>query len=172
MHFSGFCFEGEEDLFLRISKKGLYDVSGFSYGAQKACEEVYERLRSGQRVQKLLLYSPAFFEDKTQAYKDLQIAYFKKNQQIYIQNFLEKIGLDEEIKKYLKDGTLQDLEALLSYRWDEKKLDFIRKKGVLIEVYLGECDEIIDASKARDFFASNALVYFIKGANHCLRKCV
>lgn len=169
MHFSGFCFDGEEELFFRLSKKCLYDVSGFSYGAQKACEEVFERVKRGERVQKLLLYSPAFFEDKTQTYKNLQISYFKKNKQIYIQNFLQKIGVDEEIKKYFKEGAIEDLQALLSYRWDEKKLAFIQEKGVLIEVYLGECDEIINAQIARDFFSSSALVYFIKGANHCLR---
>lgn len=169
MHFSGFCFDGEEGLFSRFSDKRLYDVSGFSYGAQKACEEVFRRVSRGERVQKLLLYSPAFFEDKTQTYKNLQISHFKKNKQIYIQNFLQKIGIDEEIKKYFKEADINDLEALLSYRWDKRKLAFIQEKGVLIEVYLGECDEIINTQIAKDFFSSSAVVYFIKGANHCLR---
>lgn len=169
MHFSGFCFDREEELFSRFSKKCFYDISGFSYGAQKACEEVLKRVNSGQRVQKLLLYSPAFFEDKTQTYKNLQISHFKKNKQIYIQNFLEKIGADDEIKKYFKEGDIEDLQALFSYRWDEKKLAFIQEKGVLIEVYLGGCDKIINVEATKDFFSSTSLVYFIKGANHCLR---
>ncbi|PAF53439.1 hypothetical protein BKH42_05815 [Helicobacter sp. 13S00482-2] len=168
MHFSGFCFQGEEDLFSRFSHKSTYDVSGFSYGAQKACEEVVNRLNKSHRVHKLILYSPAFFQDKTEAYKRLQLSLFKKNKETYMQNFLKQIGINEENKRYFKEGNFNDLEDLLSYNWDADKLEFIVKKGVCIEVFLGECDEIIDAEIAKDFFASVAIVYFIRGANHCL----
>ncbi|MDO7252714.1 pimelyl-ACP methyl ester esterase BioV [Helicobacter cappadocius] len=169
MYFSGFCFEGEEILFTDFSHKSIYDISGFSYGAQKATEEVFNRLKKNQRVQKLILYSPAFFEDKNEAYKRLQILSFKKNRQAYIQNFLDKAGADQECNKYFKEGILEELEALLSYKWCKDKLEYIIKKGVSIEVYLGGNDRIIDANTTKDFFASLAVVCFMKGFNHCLK---
>ncbi|PAF41679.1 pimelyl-ACP methyl ester esterase BioV [Helicobacter sp. 11S03491-1] len=168
MFFSGFCFHHEEVLFKRFLPKGIYDLSGFSYGAQKAFDEAYRRICEGKRVQRLALFSPAFFEDKTQAYKRLQILAFNRDSDSYIQAFLHSIGLSQGMQKYIQKGEISELEALLYYVWDKKKLEKIKDKGIKLEVYLGGEDEIINPLAARDFFAPYGVVYFIKSSNHLL----
>lgn len=165
--FSGFSLAHEEELFESYRIKNDFTVSGFSYGAQKAFEFV---LNSEERIDKLQLFSPAFFQIKDKKYKRMQLIFFKKESQLYCENFLKNCvkPSDTDISKYFEMGTYTQLEELLYYEWDESKLIELKNKGVDIEVYLGADDCIIDSLKAKEFFVKYATVYFIKNCGHIL----
>ena len=166
-YFSGFCFFEESELFQDYIIQNDFTVSGFSYGAVKAFEEV---LNSNNRVDKLQLFSPAFFQTQNEKFKRTQIMYFKKDANAYCQTFLSNVlsTLDLDISKYFKLGSIEELQELLYYEWSEEKLQKLIEKGVKIEVYLGGNDKIIDASKAQEFFKEFATVYYIKEKGHLL----
>ena len=165
--YSGFCLENEQELFSEYLVENDFTVSGFSYGAIKAFEEVLE---SSLRVDKLQLFSPAFFQTQDKKFKRMQLMFFKKDAQAYCDNFLENIAYpnNKDTSKYFKLGTYEELEELLTYEWCEEKLQRLLDKGVKIEVYLGEKDKIIDSKKANDFFKNYATVYYIKEKGHIL----
>ena len=166
-YFSGFCFFEESELFKDYIIQNDFTVSGFSFGAIKAFEEV---LNSNNRVDKLQLFSPAFFQTQNEKFKRTQIMYFKKDENAYCQTFLSNVlsPLDLDISKYFKLGSIEELQELLYYEWSEEKLQKLIEKGVKIEVYLGGNDKIIDASKAQEFFKEFATVYYIKEKGHLL----
>ena len=166
-YFSGFCFFEESELFKDYIIQNDFTVSGFSFGAIKAFEEV---LNSNNRVDKLQLFSPAFFQTKDEKFKRTQVMYFKKDANAYCQTFLSNVlsPLDLDISKYFKLGSIEELQELLYYEWSEEKLQKLIEKGVKIEVYLGGNDKIIDASKAQEFFKEFATVYYIKEKGHLL----
>ena len=166
-YFSGFCFFEESELFQDYIIQNDFTVSGFSFGAIKAFEEV---LNSNNRVDKLQLFSPAFFQTKDEKFKRTQVMYFKKDANAYCQTFLSNVlsPLDLDISKYFKLGSIEELQELLYYEWSEEKLQKLIEKGVKIEVYLGGNDKIIDASKAQEFFKEFATVYYIKEKGHLL----
>ena len=166
-YFSGFCFFEESELFHDYIIQNDFTVSGFSFGAIKAFEEV---LNSNNRVDKLQLFSPAFFQTQNEKFKRTQIMYFKKDANAYCQTFLSNVlsPLDLDISKYFKLGSIEELQELLYYEWSEEKLQKLIEKGVKIEVYLGGNDKIIDASKAQEFFKEFATVYYIKEKGHLL----
>ena len=166
-YFSGFCFFEESELFQDYIIQNDFTVSGFSFGAIKAFEEV---LNSNNRVDKLQLFSPAFFQTQNEKFKRTQIMYFKKDANAYCQTFLSNVlsPLDLDISKYFKLGSIEELQELLYYEWSEEKLQKLIEKGVKIEVYLGGNDKIIDASKAQEFFKEFATVYYIKEKGHLL----
>ena len=165
--FSGFCFFEESELFDEYLIKNDFTISGFSYGAIKAFEEA---LNSEKRVDKLQLFSPAFFQNYDDKFKRTQVMYFKKDANAYCQSFLQNVIFPTNlgISKYFKLGTIKELEELLYYEWSEEKLQKIVDKGTKIEVYLGGVDKIIDASKAKEFFKNFATVYYIKEKGHLL----
>ncbi|MBY0541209.1 MAG: pimelyl-ACP methyl ester esterase BioV [Campylobacterales bacterium] len=165
--FSGFCFFEESELFDEYLIKNDFTISGFSYGAIKAFEEV---LNSEKRVDKLQLFSPAFFQNYDDKFKRTQLMYFKKDENAYCQSFLQNVifPTNLDISKYFKLGTIKELEELLYYEWSEEKLQKLVDKGTKIEVYLGGVDKIIDASKAKEFFKNFATVYYIKEKGHLL----
>lgn len=165
--FSGFSLEGEAKLFEAYAKEGIYCVSGFSLGAIKACEYV---LQSSRRVDTLQLFSPAFFQNKSDKFKRLQTISYQKNQAAYEETFLKNIAYPSvvDMQVYFKQDTVDSLEILLHFIWDEAVLQSLVKKGVLIEVYLGGKDKIIDAKAAYDFFKPYCTVYFIKEGGHIL----
>ena len=167
-YFSGFCLLKEEELFDFWLDSSDFTVAGFSYGAIKALDYA---LNCKGRVDRLILLSPAFFNDKDEKFKRLQLLYFNKDNKIYIDNFVKNItfGSNIDIKKYLKEGSKEELEELLFYTWDINKLKELKNRGVTIEVVLGGKDKIIDAKKAKEFFEDIATVYYIKDANHLLR---
>ncbi|PAF42117.1 pimelyl-ACP methyl ester esterase BioV [Helicobacter sp. 11S02596-1] len=174
MYFSGFCFHDEEELFEAfISKRGVYDICGFSYGAQKAMDLAFQRAKNHWRIHRLILLSPAIFQQKNHAYKAVQINAFQKNPQSYVDKFLRLCGVDasvdENIARYTHLGDLFELTELLGYVWDSQKLRQIADLGVEIAVYLGGEDKIIDPIYAMDFFAPFSRVCLIKTANHCLK---
>ena len=166
MFFSGFCLKNDEELFLDYIIKNNYTVNGFSYGAIKAFEYVYN---AKERVDLLQLFSPAFFNDKDIKYKRMQLMFFKKDSISYCNKFLENCGFSKKLKeKYFSMGSFEQLDELLYYKWDKIKFQKLIEKGTRIEVYLGSEDKIIDSNKALEFFREFAEVYFIKGVGHIL----
>ena len=157
----------ESELFDEYLEKSDFTVCGFSYGAIKAFEEV---LNSNQRVDKLQLFSPAFFQTSNDKFKRMQLMFFKKDANSYCENFLKNVlnPTNKDISKYFQMGTFEELEELLNYQWSEEKLQRLVDKGTIIEVYLGEVDKIIDSQKAKEFFRNFATVYYIKEKGHLL----
>jgi len=184
--FSGFCVDTDKDFFKDYIEKGEFVVAGFSYGAQKALDYV---LNSTERIDKLQLFSPAFFEYNEKII-NLNIKAFQKNKETYIKNFLTKAGIDKWkmendggpkksndflglsgewkiLKKEIKinECSEEDLMKLFTFEWEKIK----KIKGIKIEIYLGGSDRIIALKKAFDFFKEFGDVYLIKNANHFLR---
>ena len=168
LYFSGFCLQNESELFDSWLIKSDFSVAGFSYGAIKAVEYILENKK---RVDRLQLFSPAFFNNKDDKFKKMQLLYFAKDKDSYTKNFLKNIsdGSDIDMSRYLKVGTKDELNELLYYNWSRKKLETIANRGVEIEIFLGESDKIIDSKSALEFFANIGTTYFIKDANHILR---
>jgi len=166
-YFSGFCFVNESELFNEYLENNDFTVCGFSYGAIKAFEEV---LNSNTRVDKLQLFSPAFFQTFDEKFKRMQLMFFKKDVNSYCENFLKNVAspTNQDISKYFNQGTIEELEELLNYEWSKDKLQKLIDNGTKIEVFLGGVDKIIDSSKAKEFFKDFATVYYIKEKGHLL----
>ena len=169
MYFNGFCLENESELFKEYMIENDYTLSGFSYGAIQALEFALGSSAMDIRIDLVQLFSPSFFNDKDEKYKRMQLMYFKKDSKTYCDNFLKNSGFDEtQSLKYFKEGKHEELEELLNYKWDQKKLQLLVDNGTKIEVYLGENDNIIDSQKALEFFVNFSEVYFIKNKGHIL----
>lgn len=166
-YFSGFCFYEESELFDEYIIRNDFTISGFSYGAIKAFEEA---LNTQNRVDKLQLFSPAFFQNFDEKFKRTQLMYFKKDAIAYVQTFLDNViyPSNKDISKYFKLGTIEELEELLTYVWDEEKLQKLVDRGTIVEVYLGADDKIIDSLKVKEFFQKFATIYYIKEKGHLL----
>jgi transcriptional regulator of heat shock response len=166
-YFSGFCFVNESELFDEYLENNDFTVCGFSYGAIKAFEEV---LNSNTRVDKLQLFSPAFFQTFDDKFKRMQLMFFKKDANAYCENFLKNVAspTNQDISKYFNQDTIEELEELLNYEWNKEKLQKLVDNGTKIEVFLGGVDKIIDAQKAKEFFKDFATVYYIKEKGHLL----
>jgi len=167
-YFNGFSLQGEEELFAPYLLKSDYCVAGFSYGAQQAFDYVYQ---SKKRIDRLILLSPAFFQTETTSFIRTHLRYFDAGKEAYVKQFLANPAYPSnlDLSEYLDVGTKEELEALLSYTWDQKKLQEVLHRGTTIEVFLGEDDKIIDAQKAFDFFAPLTTTYFIKRVGHVLK---
>ena len=169
MYFSGFCLENESELFEEYLIQNDYTISGFSYGAIKALEFALASSAMDIRIDLVQLFSPSFFNDKDKKYKRMQLMYFKKDSQTYCDNFLKNSGFDKKnSEKYFTMGKYEELDELLNYQWDQKKLQLLINNGTKIEVYLGENDNIIDSQKALEFFVNFSEVYYIKNKGHIL----
>ncbi len=169
LYFSGFCLENESGIFKEYLENNDFTVSAFSYGTIKAVKSILNGELSAQRVDKLQLFSPAFFNDKDKKYIRLQLMFFKKDAQAYCENFLKNCGFkDEDKDKYFSMGTYEELQELLEYKWEEETIKKLLDKGIKIEVFLGSDDKIIDSSKALEFFKEFCEVYYIKNKNHIL----
>lgn len=169
-YFSGFSLRNEAELFNFWLPKSDYTVVGFSYGAIKAVEYL---LTTDKRVDRLILLSPAYFNTQSDTFKKMQLLYFKKDPQKYIETFLHNISspCDIDLKRYLnKEDSAKELKELLYYQWSVEKLKRIQERGTTIEVILGGEDKIIDAKATKDFFEHYTTLYFIKEANHILRR--
>ena len=165
--FSGFSLLGEEELFKEYLKDTPYSVGGFSLGAVKAFEYVQN---CRDRVDILQLFSPAFFQNRSEKFKRVQTINYQKNREGYQKQFLENIAYPSSInmQRYFVEDTLESLQKLLKYNWNPLELEKVKDSGVEIEVYLGEKDKIIESQYAYDFFKHYATVYFIKGVGHIL----
>ena len=168
-YFNGFSLRGEEALFANYLDESNFTIAGFSYGAQLAFEAVYH---NDQRVEKLVLLSPAFFQNEKKSFVRAQLRYFEKDQESYIQQFLSNVAYPSKVNlsNYLERGSGEALEALLRYQWDSEKMAEVLARGTQIEVYLGGKDRIINSEDAFDFFSSLTATYLIKDAGHLLMR--
>jgi hypothetical protein len=166
-YFSGFSLENEEELFEEYIDHNDFTVSGFSYGAIKAFEYT---LNCDKRIDTLQLFSPAFFQTQDTKFKRMQLMFFKKDAKAYCDNFLKNIAHPSTLDtvKYFTQGTMEELDELINYTWDEEQLKELVKKEIKIEVYLGQNDKIIDSNTALEFFRNYATVYYIKEKGHIL----
>jgi len=168
--FSGFSLQNESYLFEEYIKQSDYTVCGFSYGAIKALSYVEKQIKDGNRVDTLQLLSPAFFQSKDSKFKRLQLIAYRKNEEVYLNQFLNSCFYPYE-KKIVERSTtvIDELEELLEYEWNLDTLRTLNSKGINIEVYLGGEDAIVDTEVAKEFFKDVATVTFIKDANHFLQ---
>lgn len=166
-YFNGFSLQNEEKIFDAYLPQSEYGVSGFSYGAQKAFEYVYA---ASERIDRLILLSPAFFQTQKPSFIRTQLRYFEAGKEAYIQQFLSNIAYPSKIdlSTFLKVGTKAELETLLTYVWDTDKIQEVLDKGISIEVFIGEEDQILHAQDTIDFFKKNCTVYIIKKSGHIL----
>jgi len=166
--YSGFCLRNESDFFAPWLRRDTYTVAGFSYGAVKALRHILERR---ERIDTLQLFSPAYFLDKTEGFKRLQLKAYRRDTALYRSRFTESCFAPypvQEVETY--DEGAEALEELLTYEWPAETLRTLAERGIRIEVYLGEKDAVIDAAAAREFFTAYATVYYFKNANHFLRQ--
>ena len=166
-YFNGFSLKGEEKLFKDYLIDSDFTVTGFSYGAIRAFEEVYN---SKTRVDRLILLSPAFFQNHKKSFIRTQLRYFKLDRGSYIKEFLKNIAYpsDMELFLYLSNGTISELEYLLSYIWSEDRVLELINRGVTIEIFIGGMDKIIDSKIAFDFFSKITTTYLLKYKGHLL----
>ena len=168
--FNGFSLKGEDALFDDYLLHGDSCVAGFSYGAQKAFEYVFE---SKERIDRLILLSPAFFQTQKPSFVRTQLRYFEANKREYIDHFLSNVSAPSsfDMSKYLKVGTKEELSALLSYVWDADKIENVLDRGTTIELFLGAKDKIIDTDEVAKFF-SMTTNYILKDAGHLLKEAM
>ena len=167
-YFNGFALKNEEDFFKSYTVESDFCVAGFSYGAQKALEYA---LNSTERIDRLILLSPAFFQHQKSSFRRTQLLYFKADQKAYTTQFLNNVAYPSNInlETYLSTGSHNDLDALLSYIWDKDKILELLNRGVRIEIFMGEEDKIVDSEKSFEFFSEVATVYLLKGVGHLLQ---
>ncbi|SFZ97422.1 hypothetical protein MNB_SV-5-1741 [hydrothermal vent metagenome] len=167
-YFNGFSLHNEEEMFKEYIDTNSSTVIGFSFGAQKAFEYVYN---SKNRVDRLILLSPAFFQEDKKSFVRSQLRYFEAGQEAYVKQFLLNVTFPSNIdlSKYLNIGTKEELTSLLTYKWDKKKIEDILNRGTIIEVFIGEKDKIINAKDTNDFFKPLTTCYYIKDAGHLLK---
>jgi len=168
--FSGFSLQNEEYLFEEYINNSDYTVCGFSYGAIKALEYVKEQLELGNRVDKLQLFSPAFFQTKSEKFKRLQMLAYSKNRLEYMKQFIDSCfaPYEKKIVEFRKT-TKEELDELLNYKWNLDEFRYLISKGLHVEVYLGGEDKIIDVDGAKEFFLEVSTVTYLKNANHFLQ---
>lgn len=168
--YSGFSLINEAHFFEKFLEKSDYTVAGFSYGAIKAARYASA---STKRVDTLQLFSPAFFQTKKESFKRLQLTAFSNDPESYLEHFIQGCFTPCPVQNIeVKTGTIEELEELLYYVWDERLIRSIVAKGIRIEVYLGLEDRIIDVQAAREFFRTVATVTSIRQGNHFLQECV
>jgi hypothetical protein len=95
---------------------------------------------------------------------------FKKDEKAYIKQFSKFCFAPYAVKELESEkNSLEDLQELLEYIWQENELKELAQKGVKLEIYLGSQDKIIDVLSARDFFTKLGTVTYINDANHFLQ---
>lgn len=168
-YFSGFSLQGEENFFSDILIDTDMCIAGFSYGAQKALEYAFA---SKERIDRLILISPAFFQTQKPSFIRAQLKYFEADKKSYIDLFLQNTAHPSSIDlcSYLHFGSKEELKMLLNYTWDKRKIQTLLDKGITIEVFLGSNDKIIDANAAWLFFSPLVTTYFVKDAGHLLTR--
>ncbi|MGZ8547788.1 MAG: pimelyl-ACP methyl ester esterase BioV [Sulfuricurvum sp.] len=168
--YSGFSLLNDRPFFESFCNNSDYTVAGFSYGAIHAARHV---LQSKQRIDTLQLFSPAFFQTKSESFKRLQLTGFSKSPQEYLKRFAESCFAPCEVQEVKHDwnANAEQLRELLYYEWTNVLMKSIVAKGIRIEVFLGLEDKVIDVLGARDFFLPFATVTSIRTGNHFLQEC-
>ncbi|MEA1918082.1 MAG: pimelyl-ACP methyl ester esterase BioV [Campylobacterota bacterium] len=166
-YFSGFTCRDEQYLFEEFIDKSEFSICGFSYGAQKALNKA---LNSTSRVDKLQLFSPAIFQNRSEKFKKLQLKLYNANSALYVQNFrinsYSPQPYDEDI--LLSAHNEDELRELLYYEYSKNDLQELERRGVDIEVYYSCSDKITTCKDVKDIFLDYATLYEIKSANHFL----
>ncbi len=166
--FSGFCFKNEKEIFSDWITEGDFVVAGFSKGAIEAFEYAYSSVK---RVDRLILLSPAFFQAEKESFRKLQLKAFERDKEQYKENFYDlcvgSSGID--ISDYKSDGDIEELKRLLYYQWSRENIVELQSRGVVIEVFTGSNDKIVDSAKSLDFFQNICSTWYIKGAGHLLK---
>ncbi len=166
--YSGFSLVEDRQFFQEYLINSSYCVGGFSYGAIKAFEYV---LHTDRRIDRLQLFSPAFFQNRDARFKRLQLLGFTQDAENYIRQFTLNCCAPFKCKNItIKTGSYNQLQELLEYVWKRDALEQLRSRGVILEVYLGSEDAIIDVAAVKDFFQPFSTIYFINGASHLLQK--
>jgi len=167
-YFSGFSLAGESQLFSDYIDDGDFVVAGFSYGTQLAFEYLYHE--SQERVDKLILISPAYFQEEKSSFVRTQLRHFNHDRESYVEQFLKNVSYptDIDLSRYLQLGSSDELNSLLSYRWDASRVGELIDRGVDIEVYLGGKDKIINSDIAFEFFSNLTTTYLIKESGHII----
>jgi len=166
--YSGFSLKNESYFFDKWLNNSHYSVAGFSYGAIKAAQYVAD---ANVRIDVLQLFSPAFFQTQTQSFKKLQQRAFSASPQEYREKFLTTCFAPYhpyDVQLNYEDNS-EDLSTLLNFVWNKELMQKIVDKGVLVEVFLGLEDKVIDCLGARDFFRNYATVTSIRTGNHFLQ---
>jgi len=165
-YFSGFSLQNEDSLFEAYLNHSDFTVAGFSYGAQQALDYAYT---STERIDRLILLSPAFFQTQKASFIRAQLRYFEADEQAYVAQFLKNVAYPStvDLHDYLQVGSEQELEALLNYTWEEEKIQSILARGTTIEVFMGTKDKIVNTNEALQFF-TNTTNYILKDAGHLL----
>jgi len=168
-YFNGFFLRNEAHFFREWLIDSEFTVAGFSHGAQQALEYTFQ---AKERIDRLILLSPAFFQNKKPAFVRTQLRYFLADSDNYVSQFLANVTYPSSIilDEHLAAGTHDELSGLLHYTWEEEKLRMISERSTTIEVILGSEDKIIDAEAARAFFSPYVTTYWVKGVGHLLRK--
>jgi len=167
-YFNGFSLKAEEEFFSNYLIDSDYAIAGFSHGSQRALEYAYN---SQERIDRLTLISPAFFQNHKKSFVKTQLRYFKSDKKAYQKEFLKNVVYPSTISldKHIVEGTYEELDDLLSYVWQEEKIKALIKKGIKIEVFMGDSDKIVDAEKSFEFFSKLVPVYLLKGKGHLLQ---
>ena len=166
-YFNGYGLKGEEAFFSEFLIKSDYAVAGFSHGSQKAFEYAYN---STKRIDRLILISPAFFQNHKKSFVKTQLRYFKADKEAYRKEFLKNVAYPStiELNAFISESTYEELNDLLSYVWDEEKILELKNRGTSIEVFMGDADKIVDFEKSFEFFSKLVPVYLFKGKGHFL----
>lgn len=167
-YFNGFSLRNEQTLFAPYLVESSYTVAGFSYGAQQAFEYVYQ---STERVDRLILLSPAFFQTQKPSFIRTQLRYFEAGHDAYVQQFLRNVAYPSslDLGSYLQTGTKTELDGLLNYQWEKEKIQEVLHRGTTIEVFIGDQDKIIDVEQTLAFFHDICTTYLLKNAGHLLK---
>lgn len=166
--YHGFALKNEEHFFEPYFCGDEYTVAGFSYGAIKAAE--YVRY-ADHRIDTVQLFSPAFFQTKSESFRRMQLGGYGRNPESYLERFRESCfapRLAQNIEK--GEHSEESLRELLYFTWTPELMESIQAKGIRIEVYLGLDDQVIDVEGAKVFFLPFATVTSIRGANHFLQE--
>ena len=165
-YFNGFSLQKEVLLFEDYLDYSDFTVAGFSYGAQQALEYTYA---SKERIDRLILLSPAFFQTQKASFIRAQLRYFEADKHAYVSQFLKNVAYPSsvDLTDYLQVGTVEELEALLNYTWKAEKIKAILARGTTIEVFMGTKDKIVDTKEALRFFTQTT-TYIIKDSGHLL----
>ena len=89
---------------------------------------------------------------------------------LYLKQFISSCfnPFEKKIVEH-SNTTIDELRELLEYEWNLDDFKELIKRGIIIEVYFGGQDKIIDVNAAKELFLEVATVTYIKDANHFLK---
>ncbi len=169
-YFSGFglCNEWEVFSHLQHSKiieiNRVYDIIAFNYGAQRAIDYA---ISTTKRIRKISLLSPAFFHDKNPIFKEQQLKLFKSHPQKYIHNFYPTSPI--ALSSFIYTPSVEELKKMIYYFFSPKDLLYLQQRNIIIEIFLGQKDTLINIQAAFDFFYPlSQRIFIFQNAGHFL----